>query len=378
MPNINYYSKYIQSKFKYICLKFNKNNQIGGFNEDSAQQITAAAFAVINCSNQDSIDCNNINEEIKNIEISINKLENELNELNNKLNQVNLKLIERRLINSDIQKNEKLLEILQKDLKNKKDLEKETNINNRICDNILIKVASIYLAIIYHQSNGNIDSLTKYIIDMIHAKLNNCNIDNIKKKMEKQIKIIIYYLNIINTINQNLLDIGETVTFTDIFNSAEYSKEDKDKSNDIIDNLLNKNFDFKYANGESINKEQVKKILNDNTNNYSRIINSFIYLNIQNIKLIPINDILNKIKENYTYYKNSKILINNKEIFDIYISKKYEKNENIIDTNINLKEKFINLILFRNFIDNTQDDVNNYNTITYKDNKTYFNNKLWT
>jgi hypothetical protein len=235
-------SDFVAMKFKYLSLKFEHEFQQGGYNENNAINLAAAATAVINCTNKDagvqSVDCvdSNINEMIE----EKKKLE-ESEKFGKK--GVSSKLLQLR---------NKFLEKTQS-VKNKiGQLTKKTNdsnqlsVSNRACDDVLATVASIFLAIIHHKYK----IFSTLLNDLINRKINNCP-KNIRTP-EKKLQIVKYFLNVVIKLNNYLNLIGSTIKIDDIFDNAEYSKVVKDErkiNSFIFDGIFNsENNKFTFVN----------------------------------------------------------------------------------------------------------------------------------
>jgi len=209
-----YYTKYSKYKFKYLCLQMQK----GGYNKIDAQNLAAAAIAVVNCTfagtDQKSIDCKPFD---KTREI-VEKLEKEREEITS-----NTKL-------SNIQRMNKLRE-------NQNELDKYKHYNNkksdvpdisnRTCDPVLATVASLYLALIYATKPEDFITLMK---DLINSKYKNCGMLSEADKVEKLKEIKEYYSKVLEKINKYLSKIGKPggTPFEKVFTSSEYSKVDKE------------------------------------------------------------------------------------------------------------------------------------------------------
>ena len=86
------------------------------------------------------------------------------------------------------------------------------DVSNRICDNILATVASIYLSILFNMgtttnTTNTTNSFTLALNDFINKKIRNCS--NEQRTPEKIKEIIKYYLNVINKINDYLENIAK-------------------------------------------------------------------------------------------------------------------------------------------------------------------------
>ena len=327
MSNSNYYSEYVRSKFEYLCLKFNnqhnQHNQLfqsGGYSENSPTHIAAAAIAVINCTyfgtKQKSVDCPSIDpntEQISKIEADIENLTDSIKdrgkrmELTTQLNSLKTQLNSQKTRKSEI---------------------KTIDVSNRICDNVLATVASVYLSILFNMPIVKTDKLTTNTFidpfmdpftlalnDFINKKIRNCSNQQLTpEKIKKKIKEIIkYYLNVINKINDYLENIAKPngVSYIDMFTNAEYGKSDKK----VIEKLKEKGLEIAAVDEENF-----------------RMINDFIGSNLQYVKKISVHDVLAKLKVNSTtldtvlleelktHYPNvnSQIDVNNWIIYGVY------------------------------------------------------------
>jgi hypothetical protein len=312
-------SQYNAIKFKYLFLKFineqttqlqqqeqeqeQKQKQEGGYTESSPTHLAAAAIAVINCTyagtNQKSIDCV---QPLPNNDIKIKEINDELIKLEN---ISGIKSINRK----------RELNIELNNLKNIKSNVNTIDINNRICDQELATIASIFLSIIYITEPEKFITL---INDLINTKFNNCKftlVSNTKEIEAKKMEIVKYYLNVLKKINSYLENIGKQkqdgVSYEAIFTNAEYAKQDKK----MIEKL----------------REKGIKISKDDEENF-RMVNQFIGPNIDNIKLINLekiyksimiknnllsDNILNILKNEYTT-PTTIISTNNFIVFGVY------------------------------------------------------------
>jgi hypothetical protein len=285
MSNTNYYSEYIRSKFEYLCLKFNNQYnqhyqllQLGGYSENSPTHIAAAAISVINCTyfgtNQKSVDCPTIDpntEQISKINAELAKLTESVKDRGKKME------LTRQLESLQPRKSQIKSEI------------KSIDVSNRICDNVLATVASVYLSILFNMgsstnSESTTDSFTLALNDFINKKIRNCSKQ--QRTPEKIKEIIKYYLNVINKINYYLENIGKPngVSYIDMFTNAEYGKSDKK----VIEKLKEKGLEIAAIDEENF-----------------RMINDFIGSNLEYVKKISVHDVLAKLKVNSTTLDNN-------------------------------------------------------------------------
>lgn len=305
MSNSNYYSEYVRSKFEYLCLQF------GGYSENSPTHIAAAAIAVINCTyfgtNQKSVDCPSIDPNTD----KISKIEKELANLTDSVKDRSKKMELTTQLNS---------------LKTRKSEIKSIDVSNRICDNVLATVASVYLSILFNMgittktitniitnttTNITTDVFTLELNNFINKKIRNCS--NEQRTPEKIKEIIKYYLNVINKINDYLENIAKPngVSYIDMFTNAEYSKSDKK----VIEKLKEKGLEIAAIDEENF-----------------RMINDFIGSNLQYVKKISVHDVLANLKVNSTTLDsvlleelktnypnvNSQIDVNNWIVYGVY------------------------------------------------------------
>jgi hypothetical protein len=301
-------SQYNAIKFKYLCLKLEKqlknqtNNifkQTGGYTETTQTHLAAAAIAVINCTyfgtQQKSVDCSapvvNTTERINQINAELVRLENLSGIANiNKKRELNVELNSLKSVKSSVD---------------------SVSVNNRTCDNVLATVASIYLSII---ASDNVNTFTKLINDLINGKLVNCTND--QKTEAKKLEIIEYFLNAVNKMNEYLENIGKNVSYEAIFTNAEYGKQDRTVAEKLIEKGLN------------------PIIVNDEN---FRMVNQFIGPRLDKVKFINLHNLIDNIKASSDDNKNilkrkfpqtpqkTSININNFIIFGVYT---YDANRN--------------------------------------------------
>jgi len=332
-------SQYSATKFSYLCLKLEKQIQNGGYTEATPTHLAAAAIAVINCTyfgtKQESVDCV---EPVTDNSGRIKEIEKEIADIDNK---------EKKTI-SDRKELATLTNEL-KTLTNKKQIVSDTDVTNRECDNVLATVASIYLSIIFHDTQ---DIFIQLINDLIMKKVTNCiKREKDKKKLKSKInEIITYFLNVVNKMNTYLENIGKTnnVSYEDIFTNAEYGKQDKKKLKKLKEQNPTESI------FSSINKEDQENF---------RMVNQFIGHRLHKVNYINLHDLINKI----TATNDAKITANtditaliNKD----YLKTIFHNKIDIVDTN--------NFIVFGIYTyDRTNNSVVITNPITYSKGNKY-------
>jgi hypothetical protein len=339
-------TKYIQMKFKYLCLKI----QNGGYIDNTPQQLAAAAIAVINCtyadSDQRSVDC--ISSDPREKEMS------DLKEAKSKLeadpNQTRKTRGEIASLDEKITKLNKLRELKTSVI---------VDIGNRTCDHVLATVASIYLSIIYKLDKlKNTNIFITMFYNLMYAKYINCKED--QRSDVKKTEIIQYYLNTINRINQYLLNINQEVTYNngkpvkvsydEIFANSEYGKQESRlvsqctiETTDVYTKLKIFDHEFILLKSDEYSHDEI---------NDFRMANDFIGSNIFNIEYIDILDVdvINQFKTLLTEKKrllpltfiltttpnidlSTKVITKTQELilFGVYKYRKDETNKVLLD-----------------------------------------------
>lgn len=266
MTNSNYYSKYVSAKFKYLWLKFNKEydqvQQTGGYkfkypakglpNDDQIMELsismTASYAALIMCNTQPSVDCRST------------------------------------FVRSSCDDDARILSI----------------------------IASLFLSILStEEDTSKVNFFYELFASFIRKKIANCKSSGSSALVtkEKVKQIIIYYLNLIKQINDNL----KNIILDDIFLSAEY----RDSLRPITDQQKEKLVKLSQNSPHiAFTKDQLIATTSEEKVNLG-IINSFFENNLEKVKYISYSTFLDYLKKNQKL-KNTASLddISYTEIFD--------------------------------------------------------------